>query len=118
MMKTPDFVYRLVTAEELATSLPAGDLPLRDIDKKDGYVHLSCRDQLIETADLHFSDYQELHAVAFRPEDLGESFGWHAALTRGADFPHVVGALNLGKSDHIKLLRRGAGGFRFDEGQD
>lgn len=115
MTDQPDFVYRLVTPDELQMAKGDGVLPLRPVDEKDGYIHLSIRQQLCETANLHFANHDRLYGVGFRPSDLAPHFGWHEAPKRGADFPHSFHPLAFSKQDHLLTLRKTSEGFVITE---
>jgi uncharacterized protein (DUF952 family) len=78
-------------------------------DLRDGYIHLSTRDQVAETAARHFAGQDDLVIVAVEAEVLGTSLVWEPARG-GALFPHVYGALPLSAVRWIKPLPLGAQG--------
>ena len=64
------------------------------IDLKDGYIHFSTGEQVLETARLHFHGQINLMVMAVAQDKLGEALKWEAS--RGGQlFPHLYGALNI-----------------------
>ena len=94
-------VYRILTCEDWEQVQET--LPLSPIDIRDGYIHLSTKEHILETANRYFSKEQELIVVAFD----GESFGSHLKMeyvpTRKAKFPHLYN-ISLVKSCVIEQL--------------
>src|SRR5689334_12878250 len=48
-------VYKILTADEWASARAAGRFDGSAVDRRDGYVHLSGADQVVETAARHFA---------------------------------------------------------------
>lgn len=64
------------------------------LDERDGYVHLSARDQVAETLALHYAGATEVRLLEFDAETLGGDLRWEAS--RGGQlFPHLYGPLPL-----------------------
>jgi uncharacterized protein (DUF952 family) len=59
----PEFVYRLATPDEWRSARATGVVPTREIDDKDGAMHLSTRAQFLETANRHFAGARELYGL-------------------------------------------------------
>ncbi|GJL93197.1 DUF952 domain-containing protein [Hyphococcus sp.] len=97
----PDFVYRLVSSAEWRIAQHSGVIPLRDIDERDGYIHLSTREQVLETAKLHFSGADDLIAIQIPLSLLGDDIKFELAPKRGDQFPHFYGAL---KKHHVSAV--------------
>jgi len=87
-------VYRLATRAEWAQALETGRVPLREIDRDDGYIHLSTRDQLLETARLHFAGEHDLLALAIPLERIAAHLKFELAPKRGEEFPHLYAPLD------------------------
>lgn len=115
MENPPEFVYRLATREEWFIAKETGVAPARDIDRKDGYMHLSTREQALETANIHFAHAQDLLALEIPFSAIDELVKFELAPKRGQRFPHLYGAL---RKDHvtraIALVKTGDG-FSFGE---
>lgn len=95
----PDFVYRLASAEEWRQAQETGALPRRDIDLKDGYFHLSTREQALETARLHFAGATDLLALEIPLAAIADKVKFELAPKRGEAFPHYYGDL---LASHVK----------------
>ena len=110
-----DFVYRLATSAEWIATEENGVAPTRDIDKRDGYIHLSTRMQVIETANMHFTGVRDLLALEIPLAAIADQVKFELAQKRGEEFPHLYGAL---RREHvvrvIKLIDQG-GGFEFGD---
>ena len=65
------------------------------IDLKDGYIHFSTRDQLRETARLHFSAQENLMLFAIDETTVAQKIRWEPSRG-GKLFPHVYGTIALG----------------------
>ncbi len=112
---TPDVVYRLATAAEWAAALDSGALPKREIDERDGYFHLSTREQVLETANLHFAGTTDLLALEIPLAPIAELVKFELAPKRGEAFPHLYGVLNRDYvTAAIRLLSQ-QGSFAFGE---
>lgn len=109
MTESPDAVYRIASAAEWREAERAGVVPLRDIDRRDGYVHLSTRGQVLETARLHFAAADDLLALEIPLAPLGAQVKFEIAPKRGEAFPHLYGTL---RRAHVRavipLMREGA----------
>lgn len=95
----PDFVYRLATLAEWRSAEESGVVPLRDIDERDGYIHLSTRAQVIDTASLHFAAEKDLLALEIPFELIAADVKFELAPKRGEAFPHLYGVL---RREHVR----------------
>ena len=109
----PDFIYRLASLGEWRAAQASGVVPLRGIDERDGYVHLSTRAQVIETANLHFADAADLLALEIPLGAVAAEVKFELAPKRGEAFPHLYGALRCDHVRRVLRMERGAGGFAF-----
>ncbi|MAW82170.1 MAG: hypothetical protein CMI63_18185 [Parvularcula sp.] len=113
---TPEFVYRLASAEEWRQAQETGALPRRDIDVKDGYFHLSTREQALKTARLHFAGATDLVALEIPLAAIADKVKFELAPKRGEAFPHYHGDL---LSSHVrKAIRLEPNGAAFSFGGD
>ncbi len=90
---TPEFVYRLAAPEEWRAAEETGVVPEREIDRRDGYMHLSTHGQVIETANLHFADAEELVVLEIPLSPISHLVKFELAPKRGEHFPHLYAAL-------------------------
>ena len=78
-------------------------------DLRDGYIHFSTADQIVETAARHFAGQDDLVIVAVEADALGAGLVWEPSRG-GALFPHLYAALPLTAVLWVKSLRRGVDG--------
>jgi uncharacterized protein (DUF952 family) len=78
-------------------------------DLRDGYIHFSTADQVVETAARHFAGQDDLVIVAVEADDLGAGLVWEPSRG-GAFFPHLYGALPLTAVLWVEPLPRGDDG--------
>lgn len=113
--ETPDetYVYKLLTGADWQAASGMG-VTCTEIDEQDGYVHLSSRAQVAETARLHFAGAEGVRLLRFAVADL-PPLEWE--VSRGGQlFPHLYGPLEVSLADAVWHLLPGPDGqFRFPE---
>ena len=112
-MSIPECVYRLSTQAEWAQALETRLIPKRDIDERDGYFHLSTRDQVLETARLHFADADGLLALEMMAAPIVDHLKFELAPKRGEAFPHYYGDLRASQVRAVIEMTREGDGFAF-----
>jgi len=113
MTETHKFVYRLATKQEWFIAQETGIAPTREVDERDGYMHLSTRDQALETARRHFVGATDLLALEISLDEIATQVKFEMAPKRGEKFPHLYGAL---RTEHIRRairLEPTNSGFKF-----
>lgn len=107
-------VYKLLTGADWRSAMEMG-VTAAEIDLKDGYVHLSTRAQVAETARLHFADAEGVRLLRFAVADL-PPLTWEPS--RGGQlFPHLYAPLEVSLAEAVWHLLPGPGGtLRFPEG--
>ena len=103
MKSAPQFVYRLATVDEWRAAQESGVVPQRDIDINDGYMHLSTRDQALETATIHFAGVADLLALEIPFAGIADRVKFELAPKRGEEFPHLFDVLRA--SDVARAIR-------------
>lgn len=63
-------------------------------DKRDGFIHMSTKDQLQGTLDKHYTDGDVVILAAVRVEAVSDPIKWEVSRG-GAEFPHIYGELPL-----------------------
>lgn len=101
--QTHEFVYRLATTAEWFAARETGVMPTREIDKRDGYIHLSTRAQVLETARLHFAGVTDLLALEIPVSAIDTWLKFELAPKRGEEFPHLYGVL---RDKHVRAALR------------
>ena len=107
----PDYVYRLAALAEWKEAQKTGRVPLREIDEKDGYIHLSTREQLLETARLHFPGARDLVALEIPLAPIAANVRFEVAPKRGEAFPHLYAPLEPGMVERVLAIEPDGDGF-------
>ena len=100
-------VYKLLTGDDWQAASAAGVTSVA-IDQQDGYVHLSTRAQVEETARLHFASAKGIRLLRFAVADL-PPLTWEPSRG-GKMFPHLYAPLEVSRADAVWQLLRGADG--------
>lgn len=86
--------YKIETEDAWAQAQRAGLYEGSPLDRADGFIHLSSRNQTRETAAKWFTRQTGLVLLRVDLEAIGASVRWEAS--RGGElFPHVYGTLPL-----------------------
>jgi uncharacterized protein (DUF952 family) len=104
----PDTIYKICTAMEWREAEAAGVYRGSDVDRRDGFIHLSTATQVAETAVRHFAKQSDLVLVAVDTAALGDRLKWEPS--RGDLFPHLYGELPLKAVRRFDPLPLDAGG--------
>lgn len=92
-LKVP-VLYKIMPKQEWETAQANGLYEGSEVDRRDGFIHLSASHQVRATAQKHFSGEADLLLVSVAEEALGQSLKWE--VSRGGDlFPHIYGALPM-----------------------
>ncbi|MGD9799461.1 MAG: DUF952 domain-containing protein [Parvularculaceae bacterium] len=107
-------IYKIMGEADWRTAMRTGFVSPADVDRRDGYIHLSAEEQVLETARLYFAGRADLVAVEFTAEDFGALMKWEASRG-GALFPHLYAELPAAKAVRARRLAPMDDGFRFGE---
>ncbi|MBA2125521.1 DUF952 domain-containing protein [Hyphomicrobium methylovorum] len=107
-------VYKIARASEWNAAAAAGLFLGSPDDVRDGFIHLSSKEQLQGTLDKHFSGQNDLVLIAFEEQSLAPELKWEASRG-GALFPHYYGALPISKALWHRPLKRGRDGIELTE---
>lgn len=95
--------FKILTADQWAR-WQRDDLFLgAPVDHADGFIHLSARDQVAETAARHFAGQQGLIVAEIALDTLGDTVKWEPSRG-GALFPHIYGSIGLDAVVHAGPL--------------
>ena len=86
-------LYKILPRAEWIAAQDAGRFDGSEVDRRDGYIHLSTAAQAADTARLHFAGLQGLVLLKLRADELGDALRWEPSRG-GALFPHLYGALD------------------------
>lgn len=108
-------LFKIFRRPEWDALRAAGETCGAPVDLADGFIHLSTREQVAETAARHFAGESDLVLVAVEADRLGEDLRWEPSRG-GALFPHLYRRLQLSDVVWDKSLPLGATGHIFPEG--
>lgn len=80
-----------------------------EVDRRDGFIHFSSADQVVETAGKHFAGQSGLLLVRIDGTKLGDRLKWEPSRG-GALFPHLYGDLELTAVTRVEPLPLGPDG--------
>ena len=88
--------YKILAASEWAAVPPGGAWGGSDVDRADGFIHLSTGDQLYETAAKHYAGQGGLMILTLDADHppLEALIRWEPSRG-GALFPHIYGPLPI-----------------------
>ena len=88
------FLYKIMSKQEWEKAQVQGIYEGSEVDRRDGFIHLSAAHQVRATAQKHFFGKMDLVLISVAQENFGPSLKWEAS--RGGDlFPHIYGPLQL-----------------------
>jgi len=91
-MTADSVAYKIIDAADWHQALARGRYDGSEVDRADGYIHLSTADQLNETARKHYAGRQALMLLTVDLSVLSDSIVWEPSRG-GALFPHIYGPL-------------------------
>lgn len=107
--------YKLLDRAEWDAARTSGLYHGSDVDRTDGYIHMSTGEQLAGTARRHYRGRSALVLLEVDLEALGPALKWEAS--RGGDlFPHLYAPLPVSAARRERGLSVDSGGeMRFDD---
>jgi len=103
------FAFKILTAEQWGQFRADGVCKGAPVDIADGYIHLSARDQVAETAAKHFAGQDNLILAMVDLAALGDTIRWEPSRG-GALFPHIYGELPMSAVTTKAKIRLGSDG--------
>ena len=103
------FAFKILTRDQWQQFRADGVFTGAPVDLADGYIHLSARDQVAETAAKHFAGQDDLVLAMVDLPALGDSVKWEPSRG-GALFPHVYGDIPMSAVTTKATLRLGPDG--------
>tara|TARA_B100000989_G_scaffold105273_1_gene77138 strand:+ start:207 stop:554 length:348 start_codon:yes stop_codon:yes gene_type:complete len=80
-----------------------------EVDNRDGFIHLSTKEQLKETVEKHFKGQKNLLIISFEVTKIEDKLQWE--ISRNEElFPHYYGILETNKVKKIYNLNLNANG--------
>jgi uncharacterized protein (DUF952 family) len=87
-------VYKVLSRSEWSEAERDGVFRGSEVDRRDGFIHLSTANQLEKTVSLWFTDRDDLMLVAIRDGRIADALKWEPSRG-GVLFPHCYGSLPL-----------------------
>jgi uncharacterized protein (DUF952 family) len=87
-------VFKVLSRTEWSEAEREGVFRGSEIDRRDGFIHLSSGNQVEQTIVLWFPDRDDLMLAAVEDGRLSDSLKWEPSRG-GALFPHYYGSLPL-----------------------
>ena len=94
-------VFKICARQEWHDAIDCGFYKGSDLDMADGFIHLSTRDQVTETAQLHFRACENLLLVAIDATGLDVRY---EESRHGQMFPHLFGDLPVAAAISVKPI--------------
>ena len=103
-------IYKVLTLDEWEQAQASGEI-ITELDKKDGFIHLSTAAQLNATLSLYFSKEYSVVLLQINRKMTHEKLKFEAPISFGnrtSSFPHYYADLNTNSVSKIWHLNRGA----------
>ena len=85
-------IYKVFRKSEIAEFEKYGFSRGSQVDIHDGYIHFSCKDQLLETIIKHFTNEKDLTLLVCDTKKLGDKLIWEKSRGNSI-FPHLYRTL-------------------------
>jgi uncharacterized protein (DUF952 family) len=103
-------VYKICSKNEWNNAVIKKLYTGSEVDTKDGFIHLSTKEQLKETVLKHFKGQKNLLIICFSVSKIKDKLKWE--ISRNEEFfPHYYGNLETNKAEKIYNLRLNANGI-------
>ena len=103
-------IYKVLTLDEWERAQRIGII-VTELDKKDGFVHLSSAIQLNATLSLYFAKEESVMLLQIDQSKIHDGLKYEAPISPGSrtsSFPHYYGDLIISSISNIWHLNRGA----------
>ena len=103
------YIYKILSLSEWNEATTTNRI-ITELDKKDGFIHLSTAKQLSATLALYFSNDQEVMLLRILSKSLKDNLIYEApdSQKRSGQFPHYYGKLKKNHVEKTWLLKRSA----------
>jgi uncharacterized protein (DUF952 family) len=99
-----EFVYKVTPRAAWDAACRTGTYEGSADDLRDGYIHMSSRNQLAGTLAKHFRGQDDLVLIKFETHAFGAALRWE--VSRGGQlFPHLYAALPTRQAIAIRALQ-------------
>ena len=102
-LTNPQIVFKVAPRTLWEQACQEGVFCGSDVDRRDGFIHLSAPHQLVGTLTKHFAGQTDLLLISFNTEALGDALRWEPS--RGGElFPHLYADLPTSAADKVHAL--------------
>jgi phenylacetic acid degradation protein len=92
--KRDSFILHVITKKEWELALAEGSYAADSLEKE-GFIHCSMPDQILQTLEVHYKDKNDILLLVINPKRLDAPLKFELAPKRNMEFPHIYGRLNL-----------------------
>ena len=103
-------VYKILTLDEWEDASKTGFV-VTELDKKDGFVHLSTSSQLAVTLSFFFAQHKQVVLLQLTQDEIKDALVFEAPVPEGERsglFPHLYSELAVNQVSQVWHLERGA----------
>ena len=103
-------VYKILTLEQWENASKTGFI-VTELDKKDGFVHLSTSSQLAITLSFFFTQHKQVVLLQLIQDEIEDALVFEAPVPEGERnglFPHLYSELGVNQISQVWHLERGA----------
>ena len=100
-------IYKVLTEEEWKHATSLGYVTT-ELDKKDGFIHLSTSKQLALTLHLYFKNYEKVILLEINQDSIKNEIAFEEVKSgsRIGKFPHLYGKLHIQNIEKDWTLKR------------
>ena len=113
----PDLIYRVISGDDWEQTKASDLVPRCGADERDGFIHLSTRETIVETANLYFEPAEQPVVLEVDVVELGPALKWEPVESRGGVlFPHLYTAgITMASIRAVTVLDYSEQGFSLGE---
>ena len=105
--KSHTHIYKILPREKWEQIKSGKTVPGSDVDDKDGFIHLSTKDETEKSASLYYKDEDAILAIEIKISALKDELKWEWSGSRKAWFPHLYGTLPTKAVTRVLDMERG-----------
>jgi len=113
----PSFIYKIIPASAAPPNPLPDVLPISDLDRSSGFIHLSTAIQVPKTLNLFFSTDDKVYILRLPYASVENQIKWEDTAgdqgQHGAEgfFPHLYNGFRMGNAevDRVEILEKGDG---------
>lgn len=107
--EAPEFLYHLCTEKNWQNARKTALYSGSETDVRDGFIHLSCAEQVGRTAELYFKGVKKLLLLKIASIEIYDHLKWEISR-EGQLFPHLHAKLNMNSVKEVKKLKTDSAG--------